>query len=99
MHEDIQYRHNTELLNAYIERDIAERAARESLLQAIHRWNAGEGSTQDPVRDSLMQAVLRWDGGEGGSAACAGEGSNQDPGHGDSEGVVMGDENASALVN
>ncbi|KAI9434622.1 hypothetical protein H4582DRAFT_2175237 [Lactarius indigo] len=51
MHEDEQYRLNAELLNTYYERDMEERAARDSLFQEYRDWDAEERGIQDPGRD------------------------------------------------
>ncbi len=48
MYEDEQYRHNAELLNAYYEQDMQERAARDSLFQEYRDWDAEERGIQDP---------------------------------------------------
>ena len=53
MYEDIQFQHNTELLNAYHERDMEEREARDSLIQELRMWRwASALDLEREIRDS-----------------------------------------------
>lgn len=47
MHEAEQYRHNTELLNHYIEQDLIERDEHKALIQAYCKMDMEEGSAHN----------------------------------------------------
>jgi len=47
MHEEEQYRYNTDLLNDYFERDLLERAEHDALVQAYRELEEGSYSTHN----------------------------------------------------